>query len=350
MNKTKVLFILKRREDYNAKLHTSIGLETGLYNSASYVHHMLLDSGIESVLEVVNDNNDIDREVTKYNPSHVIIEALWVVPSKFEVLCKLHPNIKWIVRLHSELPFLANEGIAMNWIGEYISHDNVMIGVNAPRALKEIRYFLTRKYQSSIENIKEKVIYLPNYYPQEFDRKKLDRTKDTINIGCFGAIRPLKNQLLQAIAAVKFADKIGKKLNFHINVGRMEMKGEPVYHNLVGMFNHLDNAELITHEWAPREKFLEICKSMDLGMQCSFSETFNIVAADLVSQGVPIVGSTEIPWMDSIFCAKPVETNSIYRSLILAYYLPQFNVISNQLLLKDYTAKTKRIWSLYFKN
>ena len=30
MNKTKVLFILKRREDYNAKLHTSIGLETGL--------------------------------------------------------------------------------------------------------------------------------------------------------------------------------------------------------------------------------------------------------------------------------------------------------------------------------
>ena len=112
----KILFLLKRREDYSAKIHGSnVGLSTGLYNSASFMNDMLNELGIESKLSVVIDNNCIDREVTQYQPTHVVIEALWVVPTKFAVLQALHPNVKWIVRLHSELPFLANEGMALHW-------------------------------------------------------------------------------------------------------------------------------------------------------------------------------------------------------------------------------------------
>jgi hypothetical protein len=77
---------------------------------------MLVANGVDSTIIEVIDNNGIDREVTKYKPTHVIIEALWVIPSKFEILTKLHPNVKWIIRLHSEIPFLANEGIAMEWM------------------------------------------------------------------------------------------------------------------------------------------------------------------------------------------------------------------------------------------
>ena len=87
----KVLFILKRREDFNAKIHSHVGLSTGLYNSASFVHDTLGELGIESNLEVAIDNNCIDRLVTKHRPTHAIIEALWVVPSKFVILQKLHP-------------------------------------------------------------------------------------------------------------------------------------------------------------------------------------------------------------------------------------------------------------------
>jgi len=93
----KVLFILKRREDYNGIIHSQIGLSTGLYNSASFVNDMLKAYKIESNLAVVIDNNDIDREVSKYKPTHVVIEALWVTPSKFAVLEKLHPNVKVIM-------------------------------------------------------------------------------------------------------------------------------------------------------------------------------------------------------------------------------------------------------------
>ena len=138
---SKVLFILKRREDFNPLKHTKIGLSTGLYNSASFVNKMLNESGIQSELEVVIDNNCIDREVHKHRPTHVIIEALWVVPSKFAVLCKLHPNVKWIISLHSEMPFLAGEGMALDWVGDYGAFPNLIIGVNAPRALDEVKLF-----------------------------------------------------------------------------------------------------------------------------------------------------------------------------------------------------------------
>jgi len=37
---------------------------------------------------------------------------------------------------------------------------------------------------------------------------------------------------------------------------------------------------------------------MDLGMQLSFSESFNIVTADFISQYVPIIVSPTISWMD----------------------------------------------------
>ena len=284
----KILFLLKRREDYNHVLHSShLGLSTGLFNSASFMNDMLNDAGVESHLEVVIDNNCIDREVAKHKPTHVIIEALWVVPTKFYILQKLHPNVKWIIRLHSELPFLAQEGMAMDWLGDYLSYKNVVIGVNAPRMMQELTDYATIKFGKSI---KEKIVYLPNFYPQEYKTKTLDKTKEYIDIGCFGAVRPLKNHMLQAVAAVKFADSIDKKVRFHINAGRIEMKGEPVLHNLRGFFAQIFDRghELISHTWTPREGFLELCSQMDIGMQVSFSETFNIVGADLVSQGIQI--------------------------------------------------------------
>ena len=89
MSTNRVLFILKRKEDYSQEDYSkSQGLATGLLNSPTFVNDMLIDEGVESKLVVVIDNNDIDREVTSYKPTHVIIEALWVVPEKFDILQK----------------------------------------------------------------------------------------------------------------------------------------------------------------------------------------------------------------------------------------------------------------------
>jgi hypothetical protein len=307
-------------------------------------------SGIESRLEIATDNNCIDRLVNENKPTHVIIEALWVVPEKFSVLQKLHPDVTWIIRLHSEMPFMAGEGMAMDWIGDYSKFKNIVIAVNAPRMLRETRLYLQHLNQWSTATVEDKVIYLPNYYPQQYVSKQFDRKKDHIDIGCFGAVRPLKNHLLQAFGAIEFADRIGKKLRFHINAGRIEMQGGPVLNNLKGLFQQISDHghELINHQWAPREQFLELCAQMDIGLQVSFSETFNIVGADLISQGVPVVGSAEIPWAVTKFVADPTNSADICNKLMIAYRFPWLNVKCNQLSLTGYTNRTKNLWHKYF--
>ena len=67
----RILFILKRH---------NYGPSYGLLNSCGYISEALRRNGIESKSVEVTDNNDIDREVSQYQPTHVIIEALWVVP------------------------------------------------------------------------------------------------------------------------------------------------------------------------------------------------------------------------------------------------------------------------------
>ena len=348
---SRVLFILKRRPDFDAKVHTHVGLSTGLYNSAKFMNDMLLDQGIESRLEVVEDYNKIDKAVHLYKPTHVIIEAIWVVPQKFVVLQKLHPNVKWIIRVHSETPFLAGESMGFDWLGDYSGFKNIVLAINAPRMLEDIKIYLQHCNGWTNEQTNEKIIYLPNYYPQEYKLKEFNRNKDTIDISCFGAVRPLKNHILQAIAAIGFAEQKGKKLRFHVNAGRIEMQGGPVIKNLKSIFQqiHGKGHELINHLWRPRDEFLELCAEMDIGLQCNLSETFNIVGADLISQGIPLIGnSDEIPWALTEFSADPNSSTDIIRQLHTAYDVPQHNVRLQQESLTRYTTNTAEIWAKYF--
>ena len=115
--------------------------------------------------------------------------------------------------------------------------------------------------------------------------------KDTINIAVFGAIRPLKNHLIQAISAIQFANEEGLKLYFHINGTRIENNGDPVLKNLRELFEGQEKHELVEHCWMEHDKFVELLQSMDICMQVSFSETYNIVTADAVNGLVPVVVS-----------------------------------------------------------
>lgn len=369
----RVLFVLKFREspwgDYSGAAEVTAastdptapkkGLSSGLLNSATFVHKMLEAKGVETKLVQVLDNNYIDREVAAFKPTHVIVEALWVVPEKFDVLTKLHPNVKWIIRNHSEIPFVANEGIAMQWLLEYVNKPNVIISNNAPRAQKEMEFLARKAYpEMSFKDISKKVVYLPNYYPVEDDtlaiRKPPNYRYTVYNVACFGAVRPLKNHLLQAIAALKFCDQMGFKLRFHINGTRVEGKGDPILKNVRELFAKLgDRAELVEHPWMDHDQFINVCAQMDMGLQVSFSETFNIVAADLVSVRVPVVGTTEIPWMPTPFCADPTDSDDIVEKMKAAHRYNRsssgvFNIWKAN--LKDYVAETDLIWNYHFRN
>jgi hypothetical protein len=309
----RILIVLKCREQQDTPSPYSYSSrESGLMNSARFVKTMLDEAGLVTKMVEVVDNNCIDREVTLFKPTHVIIEALWVVPSKFEVLTALHPNVQWIIRAHSELPFIANEGIAVGWIRGYLQFPNVSIAANAIDALTDFRTIARATEGFDPETADARVIYLPNYYP--FTRGALrifrDAHKHEVHVGCFGALRPLKNQLIQAVAAIRYAEITGKRLAFHINASRPEQGGNENLKNIRALFENTKHA-LVEHEWMKHHDFLHLIAQMDLVMQVSMTETFCIVAADAVTMNVPVVVSPEIDWVSESAMAEATDAEDI---------------------------------------
>jgi hypothetical protein len=159
------LFLLKKREDYNQGDYSSGNhIATGMWNSAMFVVEQLQAAGREAMAVIVTDGNDIDREVTAYNPTHVFIEGLWVTPAKFDELLAIprHQNRTWAVRIHSDIPFLATEGIAMERIVAYMQQ-GVVVAPNAQRAHADLKWL-----QSMIGAPETSLVYLPNCYPTDF--------------------------------------------------------------------------------------------------------------------------------------------------------------------------------------
>ncbi len=343
----RVLFILKFREsgdlDDCHPYSYHAGFSSGLLNSAQFVADMLnREPGVLAKIAQVTDANDIDREVAAFRPTHAVIEALWVVPEKFKELKRLHPRVDWIVRVHSEIPFLSYEGIAIDWIVKY-SREHVRVASNSKRTVEDIR-FLLRLTSEQLLWPADVAPYLPNYYPVDWHFLVSPvREDDIVNVGCFGTIRPMKNQLLQAIAAMMFADRIQRRLRFHINHTRCEQGGVSVLKNMRALFDHTGHF-LVEHPWHGHEKFLWLASSMDVGMQVSLSETFSIIAADMTYAGVPVIGSPEIPWLSWWSRVDPTLSDEIASHLQRAYRRPEIILDVNRLNLNRYSARAKRAW------
>lgn len=338
----RVLFILKHRDGYttwnnNHFKDSSTELSSGLVNSVKLLVEMMNDHlfGVEAAFKIVHDNNDIDREVTHFRPDIVIIEAFWVVPEKFDILKKLHPRIKWIVRNHSKSEFLANEGSAFGWLCGYLKK-GIHVACNSKEAYRDFKYIAR-----SLEESEHLVLYLPNYY--HIDLNLIDKIegyitsgikkfhKHTLNVGCFGAIRPLKNHMNQAIATIQFSNETNLKVNFHINCSRVEGSGESILKNLRSLFSNEEKCNLVEHNWLPHDEFMELVSKMDIMLQVSLSETFNIVAADSVYMGVPIIGSKTISWLNSSKLICETDSESIKNTMLL---INNNNPMKNEILLQ----------------
>jgi len=337
--KHRVLFICKR-----LNIHYTGGYAAyGLLNSAKFIANALRAIGVESKAVIVEDANGIDREIHQYNPTHVIIHALWVTPIKLAELLTLHPQQRWVIRLHSKAPFIANEGIAFEWLRGYLnlmpSFPNIAISCNNEEFNCELDAVMPGMHP----------IYLPNIYcpdPITFGPPPPDNSD--FNIACFGALRPMKNQLEQALAAFMFADRIGKRLRFHINVDRVEQRGETVLKNMRFLFKDSKHM-LVEHPWYSHEEFLSSLRVVDIGMQVSFTESFNIVTADCIKMNVPVVVSDEIDYIPFLFRANPTSVENIIFHLYLAYWFGKVGSWLNLQGLRRTNNNALAVWEDYLK-
>lgn len=329
------LFICKKRIPY--------GNSYGLLNSASFIINYLNSIGIESKLSIVIDANSIDKVITENNPFLVFIEALWVTPEKLKEIMSLnrHKNRAFIIRLHSRATFIANEGIAFQWLVGYrdLKFRNLIVAPNNEEFTKDLKYILNLQ-----------TLYLPNIYnpPEYNNQKEYIKNPDIIKIGCFGSVRPLKNHLAQAVAVIKFAKNLNTKLDFYINYNRLEQDGGQVLKNLRHLFGGLNEKyKLIECDWLNHEDFISLIKTLDIGMQVSLTETFNIIAADFVYNDIPIIGSKSIDWLPSRFqVSEPNSTDEILAKLeyVSSFFGYWFKNSSKKALIK-HNKKACKFWN-----
>lgn len=298
----------------------------GLFNSARLVTETIPDS----VLCMVESNNDIIQAISDYKPDIVFIEAIILDPSFLLELTKYY-SAKYVVRIHSKSPFLNCDPDSISKIIEYSKIPNVILSFN------------NLECDYDFNSIGIKSVYLPNIYKYEKRYTNIQKG-EFINIGCFGAFRWLKNQLHQAILAIRFANLYGLKLRFHVNGNRFEHSGDTVATNLEALFKQSGH-ELVKNNWLNHEDFLKLVSEMHIGMQFSFTESFNIVSADFVSQNIPVITSNEIKFIHPIFRGDPVNSNDIIKALMIAYHGIDYSLQRiNMNLLDQHNNQAIDIW------
>lgn len=353
MCKLRILFLLKKN-------YTSAGENAGVSDSGLLNSVTFLADGLKTNLDVCTDiivcqdANSIDKAIHDNKPDIAVLEALWYTPTKLLELQKLWPGVLFLVRINSKIPFLSQEGMSIGWIKEYIANSEAAKLTNL--TVSTNNQFCTNDLQSvGIRNV-----YLPNLYPyvespvEGFVNKiseearftlnlPVGHAKKTIDIGCFGAIRPLKNQLIQAFAAMTFADEHKLELNFHINSGRVEQQGGEPLKNIRSLFKDSGHT-LIEHGWLSHDTFLALLAQMDICLQVSYTESFNIVTADTISQRVPVVVSHDIDWAPDVCKADPNNMSGIADKIGSVLGHKPFVVRKSIEALNEYTRKAVKEW------
>lgn len=322
----KVLFLLKKNLNSGGHFYNGVGM----MNSVKFLLRALKQHKFikEGHAEVCFDGNSVDRFLAIHKPDVCFIEAFWVTPKKLHELQKKYKKIKFIIRVHSNIPFLAHEGVAIEWMKEYNEIPNVTVAFNN---INTARYF---------EDIVCS-IYLPNVYEAIFHEAR--PVRGHINLASFGAIRPLKNQLTQAIAAIRFGNKTNQSINFHINVNRVEQGAEGVLKNIRSLFKD-SRHRLVEHQWMTHCDFLEVVRKMDVGLQVSFSESFNIVSADFVYSGVPVIVSEDIEWAHQTAKVSTTDADAIASKIQRVLRRKSYYLKKTQKSLKRYMENALMIW------
>ena len=284
-----------------------IGLNVAALTNA----RVLNQHGIPTTVFPVKNNVDLVRYIEEYNEkherplTHVIISAPWLSSWDMKCLIDGFPKIQFAIESHSNVGFLQADPQAVRKLRDVQAlgktHSNIRVAGNSSRFVDWMRLVYDQP-----------VVLLPNLYPMiPFDFKTWDG--NGIKIGTFGAVRPQKNFMTAAAAALAMSKILGVPTELHMNTGG-EGDGGSVARAITEMCQDVPNFTLIRHMWQPWEKFIELIASMNIMIQPSYTESFNMVTADGIVVGVPSVVSSAITWAPDSWKADSDDALDIART------------------------------------
>ena len=272
-----------------------IGLGVTALNTAKY----LRAKGIYTDVWGVTDLNGLkaklkESETTPPNihpVTHVVISAPWLASADLQDIAIMNPHITFACASHSNISFLAADPNAFRLVCEYINVERSTPNFHLAGNSARLADCVSAIYAAPCWTI-------PNLYMIDgsVNPHRAEFVGGTIRIGCFGAMRILKNILTAGAAALMIASTLRVNLEFYISTGRNE-GAQGTLPALQQMFANLPYARIVENNWQEWSSFRQTVRHMHLMLQPSFTETFNVVTADGIAEGVPSVVSTAIDWV-----------------------------------------------------
>ncbi len=262
-----------------------IGLGVAALNTAKVLRANGIAAEVWPITSAAELGSLLDSSV-----SHVVTSAPWIPADHWQRLTAEHPNITFAVNCHSNVGFLQADANGVRRLRDGLELERGTWNFHVAGNSRKFCDWIRAAYRAPCS-------YLTNLYYLEPERHypRTPFSGGTLRVGAFGATRPLKNLMSAAGAALEIAGRRNAPLEFWVSAGRAE-GGLGIMDAVRAMMAGLPHVRLVENGWQTWPRFRETVRHMHLLLQPSYTESFNMVTADGVAEGVASVVSDAIDW------------------------------------------------------
>jgi len=270
-----------------------------------------------AIATMVDQEQSASHRDGKVPISHMIISAPWVATPDLTNIIHGRTEVDWAMCSHSNVGFLQADPRAIQYLREDGELAESAVNFTLATNSKRLQGWWQQAYHQAMT-------LLPNLYDLDdhFPHHSPWTPGTLLKIGCFGAVRPLKNHIAAAGAAVEIANRMRAECEFWINSGRTETGGATPLSAVREILSGLSNIRLCEYPWSSWAAFRSQVRAMHLLIQTSYTESFNMVTADGVSEGVPSVTSEAIDWVPNNWKVPVDDVNAVASAGIALLHDP----------------------------
>lgn len=263
----------------------------GLGVAAMNTSKVLRQAGFPTEVWPIVNAQDLRERLTVSPAEQVIISAPWIPSAQLQGLANDFSETQFAVNCHSNVGFLQADRNGVKLVRETMELELGTHNVHLAGNCRRFCDWVTSAFGAPCA-------YLPNLYYLDPNATARHKSYDggPVRIGAFGATRPLKNLMSAAGAAIEVARSLRVPLELWLSGGRAEGGGETVLAAIKELVDGLPGVTLNLNGWQSWPKFRKLVGHMHVLLQPSYTESFNMVTADGVAEGVASVVSEAIDW------------------------------------------------------
>jgi hypothetical protein len=302
-------FVVLAYKNFAANRQIShIGLGVAAINTAKTLHK----SGIKAEVWPVVDGNDLRKRLNLAlaagrTISHVVVSAPWIPVTGMRQLTDIFSDLRFAMNCHSNVGFLQADPKGVEVFRQCMDLQQGTHNFHVSGNSYKFSEWTKAAYGTDC-------LWLPNLYHLDEVKVRPLWHGGTLRVGIFGATRPLKNMVSAVGAALEMSYSLKAETQIWLNTGRAEGGGLTVLNAAKALVRNIPQVSLVEAGWASWPEFRKTVGHMHVLLSPSYTESFNMVTADGVAEGVPSVVSDAIDWAPKHWKAESDDVLDIAKT------------------------------------